>query len=126
MPLAGFTQQFGYNIETHQKKRRYKLKSKVKKLFHPNSAERVARKTVKKDNRKQRKKDKQYVKSIKKHQKRVGKEGDLTPNRKKKVYKRMKKNRKITDRLRNNKHRDTFFVRLRHKLSKRTININKK
>ncbi len=126
MPVVGIAQQYGYSIETHQKKRKYKLKIKIKKLFHPNKAERTARKAVKKAEKKRLKREKQYLKTITKYQKHVGKEGDLTPRQKKKVYRRMKKSRKVADRLMHNKHRDPFFVRLKHRLSKKTININRK
>lgn len=110
-PLLINAQQYNYVVDNQaNQKKKIHIHISFKHIFK-SKGERVAKRTVRKDNRKNKKANKQYVKSVKKHQKAIGNSDDLTPNNKKKVFKRMKKNRKSAKRQVNKKPRDSFFKR---------------
>ena len=117
IPVFVNAQQYKYVVdkESNQKKKRFRIHISFRHLFKP-KAERVAKRAARKDARKKRRAEKQYAKSVKKYQKAVGSPGDLTPNKKKKVYKRMKKNRKKAKRQVNGKPRDPFLKRTWNKI----------
>ncbi len=116
IPVFVNAQQYKYVVDkaSNQKKKKFRIHISFRHLFKP-KAERVAKKAARKDARKKKRLEKQYAKSVKKYQKAVGSPTDLTPNKKKKVFKRMKKNRKSAKRQVNGKPKDPFFKRMWNK-----------
>ena len=117
IPVSVNAQQYKYIVdkESNQKKKKFRIHISFRHLFKP-KAQRVAKRAARKDARKKRREEKQYAKSVIKYQKAVGSPNDLTPNKKKKVFKRMKKNRKAAKRQVNGKSRDPFLKRTWNKI----------
>ncbi len=98
-----------YSIDQEQKKRKVRKPFFIKRWFM-NSEEKVAKKQIKKDQKKEDKIRANQQKDARKNQKRLNSNKQAGQN--KAVYKRMKRYERQSNRVRKNKSRKNFFQRL--------------